>query len=71
MCQECPYMEVIEKPFCNAVKVKPSSTWKPQDVRDSRNHGIHAKGSCDREWNQPKRGALQSTKVELELSRVL
>ena len=45
----------IERPLCEAVRVKPGLPWGPEDVGDVRFVGYLPKRAANREWSQPKR----------------
>jgi hypothetical protein len=38
--------------------------WRPQDVRDARAVGYLLRKAANREWKQPKRFVLQSTRIK-------
>ena len=46
---------LVERPLCEAVKLKPGLPWRTQDVRDARVVGYLPRRAAKREWNQPKR----------------
>ena len=58
---------LLERPLCEAVKLKPGLFWRIQDVRDVRVMGYLLKGPADREWNQPKRNVCCSQQSQIEL----
>jgi hypothetical protein len=41
----------LERPLCEAVKVKPGLPWRPQNVRDARATGSLPKRAAIRKWN--------------------
>ena len=45
----------LERPLCEAVKLKPGLPWRTQDVRDAKIMGYLPRRAANREWNQPKR----------------
>ena len=45
----------LERPLCEAVKLKPGLPWRPQNVGDARAIGYLSRRAANREWNQPKR----------------
>lgn len=45
----------LEKPLCQAVKVKPGLPWRPQNVGDARAVGYLPRRTANRKWNQSKR----------------
>ena len=45
----------LEKPLCEAVKMKPGLPWRPQNVGDARAMGYLLRGAANKELNQPKR----------------
>ena len=46
---------LVERPLCEAVRLKSRLPWKTQDVRDARAVGNLLRKAAHREWNQPKR----------------
>lgn len=45
----------LERPLCEAVKVKPGLPWGPQDVGDARLVGYLPRKAADWVWSQPRR----------------
>ena len=45
----------LEKPLCQAVKVKPGLPWRPQNVGDARAMGYLPRKAPNKAWNQPRR----------------
>jgi hypothetical protein len=43
----------LERPLCEAVKVKSRLPWRPQDVRDARAVGYLQRKAVNREWAHP------------------
>lgn len=48
----------LERPLCDAVKVKPGLPWETQNVRDARVVGYLLRKSAKREWNHPRKGSM-------------
>ena len=46
----------------NDIKLK--LPWRPQDIRDARAVGYLLRKAANREWKQPKRFVLQSTRIK-------
>ena len=65
---------LVERPLCEAVKLKPGLPWTIHDVRDSRVMGYLLRSAANRGWNQPKRKkcvAINKAEKELENWSVL
>ena len=63
----------LERPVCEVVKMKPGWPWRPQDVGNARAMGYLPRKVANREWNEPQRSMLHSTKMKGvgDLKRVL
>jgi hypothetical protein len=48
-------MEALERPLCEAIKVKPEFPRKPQEVGNTRNVGYLPRKTAYRKWKEPKR----------------
>lgn len=48
-----PAWKGLEKPFCEAVKVKPALCWRPQDAGDAQAVGSPPRKAADWVWNYP------------------
>ena len=46
--------EVLERPLCEVVKLKPGLFWRLQDVRNSRDVGYLPGRAANRDWNERK-----------------
>lgn len=46
---------LVERPLCEAMKLKRGLPWRNQDVRDARVVGYLPRRAADNEWNQSKR----------------
>lgn len=45
----------MERPLCQALKMKTGVPWRPQDVGDARALGCLPRRAADWAWNPPKR----------------
>lgn len=53
----------LERSLHGTVKVKSRLSWRPQDVGEARTVRYLPRRAANREWNQPQRGVLQSTRL--------